>query len=297
MTYSPIWRDTYYTSTASSVVYRIELDGETIYSGKAVRYPSAQNLKINVNKVCSNYLSSDIDTLLTTMPSTATVQTHPYEQRTFKLYVEDVNVQDYMFYQDYSYNTDKPITGYTIVSNPINGHYVPGMLRLRTTRVTSASPTVQTRGYTGEPSTPDAAYGYTTQVKCAPYVLYYLNSYGGWDAFVIEGNTVKRDDYTTFTTDQTFNNTTLDFELNKYVQEVSTTYELNTNYLTDDQAANLANNLIGSVKVYMQNIQEGWVKPVVITDNSATYQTYATNGRKLCQYKITVKESQTKLRK
>jgi len=296
ITYSPIWKDVNYTSTASSVVYRIQLDGNVIYSGRAVKYPGEQYLKININKICRNYLESDIATLLSTLPSTLTRENHIYGQKLFNLYVNNVNVQDYMFYQDYSYNTDKAVQGSVNVSSPINGHYVPGMMRLRTTRVTSSTPTLYTEGYVA--GTDDTnLLGYTKQVKCTPYVLYYLNSYGGWDAFVIEGNTVKKDDYTTYTTDQSFDNTTLEFEHNKYVQEIKTTYELNTNFLSDEQAANLAKNLIGSVKVYLHNIDEGWVKPVLISDNAATYQTYATNGRKLCQYKITVKESQTKIRK
>ena len=298
--YGPIWKDTNYVTSANSVVYRIELNGDIIYSGKAVKFPNAEDLKININKVCRNYLSSDLYELLSLMPSTITSQRHYNEQRLFNLYVDDVNVQDYSFYQDYSYNNDKPVAGIVNISAPINGHYVPGMLRLTTSRLTTwtgGTPNITTSGFTGEPTNPSEYMGYDTQVKCAPYVLYYLNSYGGWDAFVIEGNVVKKDSYTTFTTDQAFNNTTLEFELNKYAQEVLTTYELNTNFLSDRQAANLAKNLIGSIKVYLQNIDEGWIKPVIITDNTAIYQTYATNGRKLCQYKITVKESQTKLRK
>jgi hypothetical protein len=128
-------------------------------------------------------------------------------------------------------------------------------------------------------------------------VLYYLNSYGGWDAFVIEGNTTKKDTFTTYTTDRAYNNNTLEFENNKYVQEIKTTYVMNTGLLTDEQSKNLAKNLIGSIKVYLQNVEEGWTKPVVITDSSVDYQTYATNGQKLSQYKITVQESQSKIRK
>lgn len=168
------------------------------------------------------------------------------------------------------------------------------MLKLRTYRTSNSNNYyVTTVGGTGDAQT----LGYTTQVKCAPYVLYYLNSYGGWDAFVIEGTVLKKDNFTTFKTDRAFNNTTLEFETNKYVQEVRTTYELNTGLLNDEQSSNLSKNLLGSVKVYLQNIDEGWVKPVIITDGAATYQTYQTNGRKLSQYKITVQESQSKVRR
>ena len=295
LTTSPIWRDTYYVNNLNSAKFRIVLDGENIYSGKAVKYPDAGNLEINVNKVCRNYLESDIAQLLSTMPSTTTSYTHPYGQRTFQLYVNDSNVADYRFYQDYSYTSDKPTTGTNInISNPINGHYVLGMLKVKTTRTSNGSTSsVITQGSASS----YAGLGYETRVKCTPYVLYYHNSYGGWDAFVIEGNVIKKDNYTTYTTDQVYKNFMPEFETNKYVNEIKTSYELNTNYLTDEQSDNLAKNLIGSIKVYLQNIEEGWVKPVIITDNSVTYQTYQGNNRKMAQYKINVTESQSKIRR
>lgn len=291
---NPIWKDTYYTTNAASVNYKITLDGVSIFSGKAVKYPNAAALEINVNKICRNYLESDIASLLSSMPSSTTSLSQDNAQRTFKLYVNNSNVADYRFYQDYSYTEDKAVTGSSIVvSEPINGHYVQGMLKVRTTRTSSTSSSVTTQGSASSSS----GLGYSTQVKCSPYVLYYLNSYGGWDAFVIEGSGRKKDAYTTYQTDQVFKNTTLQFETNKYVNEIKTSYELNTGLLTDEQSENLAKNLLGSIKVYLQNIEEGWVKPVIITDNNVTYQTYQGNSRKLAQYRINVTESQSKIRR
>lgn len=291
---APIWKDTYYTTTAASVNYSIRLDGETIFTGKAVRYPDADDMDININKICRNYLESDLAKPLENMPTATTNYGHANAQRKFELYINNTKVNDYVFYLDYSYNNDKPVTGTNItVSNPINGHFVPGMLKVKTARHSASFP-----GYnTTASASSSTGLGYTTIVKCVPYVLYYLNSYGGWDAFAIEGTGIKKDAYTTYKTDQSFNNTTLQFETNKYVQEIKTSYELNTGLLTDEQSANLAKNLLGSIKVYLQNIDEGWIKPVIITDSNVTYQTYQTNGRKLCQYKINVQESQTKIRK
>lgn len=286
----PIWQNTYYTAASSKVNYYITLDGSRIYAGKAYKYPGASSVEINLDKVCRNYLESDIAELLTSMPSSTTQLNHPNAQRSFKLYTGSTNAHDYKFYLDWSYTDDIPSGGTNVVSKPINGHFVPGMLKVKTTRTTSSY-------YTEGSASSSTGLGYTTKVKCSPYVLYYLNSYGGWDAFVIEGTGIKKDAYTSYKTDRVFKNTTLDFETNKYVQEIKTSYELNTGLLTDDQAANLAKNLLGSVKVYLQNIDEGWVKPVIIQDANAAYQTYQTNGRKLCQYKINVQESQSKIRK
>lgn len=288
---APIWKDTYYTTTADTVNYSIGLDGETIFTGKGVKYPGADDMQLNINKICRNYLECDIAGLLETMPSSNTNLDHPNAQRTFNFYTGSTKVNDYVFYQDYSYTNDKPATGSSIiVSNPINGRYVSGMLKVRTYRGTSSY-------YTTGSASSSTGLGYTTRVKCVPYVLYYLNSYGGWDAFAIEGTGIKKDAYTTYKTDQSYNNATLQFETNKYAQEIKTSYELNTGLLNDEQSANLAKNLLGSIKVYLQNIDEGWIKPVIITDSNATYQTYQTNGRKLCQYKIQVTESQSKIRK
>ena len=297
---SAIWRDIYYTISeddleSDSVLYRIELDGEEIFAGKAVKYPDADEIKININKVCRNYLESDIYGLVSLLPASSATVYQPYEQRTFNLFVDDDNVADYRFHMDYSYTNDKPSYGSNVnLSNPINGHYVPGMLKVKTTRTSSISSSdVHTDGIANA----DSGFGYTVLVKCTPYVLIYLNSYGGWDSFVIEGSTVKKDSYTTFTTDKVFNNTTPEFETSKYVNEIKTTYELNTGILSDDEAENLAKNLVGSVKVYLQNIDEGWIKPVIINDTNVIYQKYSLNNRKFCQYKINVTESQSKIRR
>ena len=295
-TTSAIWKNTYYTTSASSVVFRIELDGEKIFSGKAVKYPNSDNLEINIDKVCRNYLESDIAGLLSEMPSTNTTLQHPNAQRTFNLYTgtTSASVHDYRFYNDWSYTDDKPATGSSIVvSNPVNGHYVPGMLKLRTTRTgTSTSSSAAT---VGSCST-GASLGYDTKVG-GRYVLYYLNSYGGWDAFVVEGRGIKKDTLTSYETDQVYKNTTLQFEMNKYVNEIKTSYQLTTHFMKDDESLNLAKNLICSVKVYLQDLEEGWVEPVVITDNNVTYQTYRGNNKRMAQYTVNVELSQSSLRK
>lgn len=291
----PVWRDTYHTTTATSVNYRIMLDGETIFSGRAVRYPDAEDLRININKVCSYYLNSDITTLLETLPVTETEENHPLSQRTFNLVVDGSAAGDYRFYDDWSYSFDKPLTGQTIiVSDPVNGHYFPGMLRLRTVRRSTASSSkVATTGNTSD----NPGLGYDRRVSCVPYALYYLNAYGGWDALAIEGTVKRTDKITPYLMDRTYDNNTLEFEQDRYVQETKVNYALETGYLTDEESARLAFHIPGTVKAYLHNIREGWIKPVVINDTSVTWQTYAHNGRKLSRYTINVSESQSKLRR
>jgi len=162
----PIWYDTFYSSTADTLVYKIMLEGETIFSGKAVKYPDAERVEININKICRNYLESDIAEMLDVMPDVRESENNRLSQRTFNLYVNDVNVMDYMFYLDYSYDWTKGMSGEINVSAPINGHYVPGMMRLQTTRTTRAAAvsSVYTECCAGPILDDDDYLGYTTQV-------------------------------------------------------------------------------------------------------------------------------------
>lgn len=283
MIISPIWRDTYFTTTLNTLVYEIRLDGNVIYSGKAVRFPDADELRININKICQNYLEEDIVQFL----SNGDRQVHSQGQRVFSLWSNGYNLENYMFYYDYSYDYSKDIEGNVITSNPINGHYTDGMLKPKTIRISTQN---SNQMYTDNDSTDYAVQG------CGNYVLYYLNSYGGWDAFLIEGNVSKKDNINSFSIDRSFNNTSLDFENKRYISEIKTSYELNTGLLDDEQSANLAKNLMGSNMVYMHDLKEGMISPVVITDKNISYSKYI-NNIKMNSYKINIELSQSKVRR
>lgn len=286
MVREPIWKDTYYTTTADSLTYTIELDGAVIYSGKAVKFPNADTLKININKVCRNYLESDITPLL---EGTVTELAQPNAARIFYLKNSNGNIlETYNFWYNYTYENN-----YIGRRDIINGHYTDGMLKLFSIYTFSDS----VGGYTASTvSNYTENNVYNRYVDCGDYVLYYLGK-RGWASFLIEGESVKKDSITQYKTDRTFNNTTLEFEANRYVSEIKTTYELNTNYLTDEESERLASSLIGSNKVYLHNLKDGTIRPVLIEDTNVVYQKYATNGKKLSQYKITVSESQQKIRR
>lgn len=284
MVYGPIWKDTYYTTTASTLIYQIKLDGAVIYSGRAVKKPGADDLVINVNKVCNNYLESDVAELFT---SSSSYITQNQAVRTFDFCNSAGTVlQQYMFLLDYDYE-DNWTGGSKVLSSPINGKYVSGMLKLHTN--VTAGNAVRTYKSTGS---------YPTLAVCpSDYVLYYLNARGGWDAFVIEGKVIKKDNFTQYTTDRVFNNTTYDFECYRYISEIKTSYELSTGLMNDAESKNFAKNLVGSNKVYLHNVNEGWIRPVIIDDKSVTYQTYENNNGKFSVYKINITESQSKIRK
>ena len=279
----PIWQDTYYTSTAYTVLdYALQIDGQsTIYTGRAYQRPGANGISINISKICQDYIKDsfrDVDF----RDYTGSTYEHPYSYVEFNL----INVQNGTVLGTYGFVYDWSYEGWDgnnrTVSNPINGHTMAGMYSFNS-------------NFNGTVS------GITTQVgtvltgnSCGEIALYYKNRKGGWDAFLIEGTWTKKDEYTKYTYNRSFNNNTLEFENGTYHSQIVTSYVLNTGWLNDQQSDNLAFNLLSSNEVYLHNLCEDKVYPVVITDNSATYKTYKNNSRKLVNYQINVEESQRK---
>lgn len=284
---APIWKDTIYEADASELAYTLalydtETDTETvIFAGRAYRLPSANRLRINVSKICCNYLSCDIQGL---MEGSADAQLDNEDAyREFRLKDSSGNLlQTYYFLYDWSYEDWSGSEGSR--SHPVNGRYAENMYKMYTWFDASGVHTDRKSG------------GYTVPA-CGDWAIYYLNSYGGWDAFLIEGTQVKTDAITQHSYDRSFDNTTMDYESNRYVAEVSATHEFHTGWLTDSQAENLCRNLMESNNVYIHDLINDRVYPAVISDTSAVYKTYRNQGKKMVNYTITIKESQSRLRK
>ena len=282
MVYAPIWKDTYYTTTAASLTYKIYLSDTLIFSGKAYRMPNGNNIQININKICQNYLEQDIDSLLTGSSSS---QQNPNAKGDFVLKNgSNTTLETYRFLYDWDYTHNWTGSSATL-SQPINGEFISGQMKLKTSvAATGSSNTVTTYRSTGS---------YDKEI-CGTYVLYYVNARGGWDAFAFH-NGEKSETITQHNYSKTFNNTTYEFEDKRYISEIDTTYKLSTGILTDAQSKSFAKNLVSSNKCYLHNLSEGWIKPVVITDNQVTYKEW-DNVDDVISYQITVKESQTKQR-
>ena len=131
---------------------------------------------------------------------------------------------------------------------------------------------------------------------CGEWALYYLNKMGGHDAFMIEGNVkvvdnIDRDQYT-----QNARNTNpSSFAKTTIQSRISTTYELSTGWLTDEESEILASQLMSSPQVFLHNKTSLYIPTAVnITDTSVEHKKFK-NGKQLNRYTITVEESQTKL--
>ena len=288
MKYYSAWEDVILQRTESVFDYRIYNKNNLIFQGRAYKRPNADTNDIKLNKIFENYLSNSINDLLNT---DKTEDTSADACKVFKIKKLDADgtetlIDEYTILYDWSY--DFGFRGKdTVLSRPINGRYVAGMYKMNTS-VNGQSGTV-TNSLTGG--------AYNVLADCGEYALYYLNAYGGWDALLIDGTVLKKSTITQYTTDRNINNSRIEFEQTKYINEIQDAYEINTGFLTDEQAANLSNNLIPSKEVYLHFLNDDKLIPVLITDTSVTYQTYQTNNLQMPQYKINVKESEIKLRK
>ena len=288
MKYYSAWEDVILQRTESVFDYRIYNRTNLIFQGRAYKRPNADTNDIKLNKIFENYLSNSIEGLLN---SGEPEDTGINASKVFQIMKLDTDgtetlIDEYTILYDWSYDFRFRGTN-TNLSRPINGHYVAGMYKINTS-VDGQSGTVTNSLTEGD---------YNVLADCGEYALYYLNAYGGWDALLIDGTVLKKSTIKQYTTDRNINNSRIEFEQVKYINEIQDAYEINTGFLTDEQAANLSKNLIPSKEVYLHFLNDNKIIPVLITDTSVTYQTYQTNNLQMPQYKINVKESQIKLRK
>lgn len=276
--YAPIYKDVYYTGTTDEFEYYITLDGEEIYRGRAFIAPDAETFRINISKVCQDYLSSSLPDFRTMSGGTIS---HTEAFRTFNLYrgSNDTLLNSYNFLYCWDYKTLFSTNSRTVLSHPINGHYCPNMKVFSTVYASNAVSTTLTTG---------------SGTSCGSGALYYLNRSGGWDSFLIEGSVKRTDSYDKYSFNTSFDNNTIEFEEGTYNNQITSSWVLHTGYLTDEESKNLAFNLIPSNQVYFQDFESGAVVPVVITNSNTDYKTYKGNNRKLVRYDIQIRESQKK---
>ena len=118
---------------------------------------------------------------------------------------------------------------------------------------------------------------------------------GGWDSYLIEGNGMKTDNYTLHQMSKSYSNSSIDFGKRTYNNEITSSFQLYTGWLKDDEAERLVRNLLSSTKVYLHDLVKNEFYPVWIKDTLATYKTFKNQGHKRVNYQINVETSQSKV--
>jgi hypothetical protein len=305
-----IWKD-YEVSFGSvdEADYTIEAGGAAIYSGHAVRRPDQAQLTVRINDVCADYL-------LHALPSVSTkVSTAEDSAVTFT--VKDgggSTVDSVQFVADWSYDYDHTPSA---LSDPVNGRVSAQQALLFSVLGTSgqtvglayqggatASVSVTASGgpvqvisvplssYTGLDTVTAGGKTYKVVDECNRYALAYVNAFGGWDTLLMEGRCSLADGYDRHTMLQRYDNAAQSARGRvEYANEVTRRWTLRTGWLTDGQAGRM-HHVLGSTHVYLYDISDAVLIPVVITEQDCEYKTYRGNGGQLVNYVIGVELAQ-----
>ena len=138
---------------------------------------------------------------------------------------------------------------------------------------------------------------YRNVTDCAKYALYYINPYGGWDAFLIEGNDMESDSYTRYKREIEYDNRQpANRGIDNYVNEIVKGVTLHTGWLTKGEGLRM-HFLVGSTDVYLYDIPNGLMLPVTIAMSSCDYKTFRNQGNRLVNYTLQVEVAQNRIRR
>lgn len=277
----PIWKDYYvsfYTQN-SPTSYSIYLDDEPIFYGKAWCPPlhAEETYSTKINKICEDYLTNELGNFSTTN------REHTQALRTFTIYNEDTNTKwdEVTFIYDWSYDNSVNYNDNVDMNHPINNKTKGGMYAFDTKYNTEKVSTTVTKVS-------------TKQSDCnGNWALYYLNRYGGWDSFLIEGYVSKKNNFTRHNINRHYDNRKKDFGTTPYLTEITTAYEIHSGWLSEKESETLAENIFPSTRLYLHNLLTDDIVPIVVTDADVLYKNKHNSGRKLLNYTINVVASQT----
>ena len=323
-TYSPIWKDVEYVFGGNDVVYEIYAEQYVKYINQWVKEdvlifrsrvyaaPNETVVRVTVNKICQNYMKENPNIF-------AGAVGYSHSMATFKLKDEyGTLLHTYHFINDWSYN--ELTLGFK--TNPIVPYMGDGQKLFFSTFATERKDIRWgMRYYDGTPDYDNqetiindfstlivpqsrqkgvktfyfGGNSYNILPKCqCKYVLYYVNPNGGYDWFPITGRVSRRDRLETYTVTQNYNNTTADFGKKRYLSTINISYQVNTQWLTQEQS-NRMWELLESNTVWLHNLEEDKIMPVIITDTEIEHK-YKTNSNKMLSYQINLELSQTRER-
>lgn len=297
-----IWRDTFVDLNTSDspvnyTIYRkakfANNDDEPIFNGKAWCPPShsVATFQTNINKICEDYLYNE----MTEITPNAWTGSFTGGNSVVTFYVRDDNdtlLKEVTFVYDWSFDDSVVYTDgqTTEMSRPINGRGVRGMYHFKTVfNGTSVS--------TQFSKTP--TYGYEEVSTCSDdlWAIYYLNRYGGWDSYLIEGYVSRTDKFERKNIIKPFNNGAFEVGNKPYLTNITPTYEIHTGWMNDKESEILASNLLQTTRAYLHKLDTTELIPVVITDADVLYKNHKNSGRRLLNYTINVEQARTEYNK
>ncbi len=322
----PIWKNYFVNlGSSESVEYVISYNSgdslNAIYSGKAWKKPGESSINICINDVCADWIVNTFPSLSEgfsriAMPVEFVVQKITAAGQ----YVEADRVR---FLNDWSYDTEYdyadglsiPINGRidvrqwllwtgldvdqveaqvyfasgesmtvfipVAISNDFNedfNHDFSKSVRLAGSGTAVFSPAqwgdvrrIVINGQT-----------YDVAKKCNRYVIYYLNAHGGWDSLLIEAASSEEDRLTRHAMNK---EGVYEREKSNYLNEIEKSITLHTSWLSDEQSLRM-HHLLNSTDVYLHDLDNNVILPVILEGSATPYKTFKGEGGKLVNYEI-----------
>lgn len=277
----PVWKDetvTYDVESSDSYMdYKI-YDGNTmIYKGRAFPRPNENTVSICPNRVVENYLQQDVD-----FDSYKNVQDNLNAVKTIRL--ETASGNNYRYYAVYDWSYDMQETAF-------DGDRSAPVRKTIDARM-YAPQTVITKG---KCTTRWDSDGYTKKSMCGDYYgIYYVNDKGGWDAFVFKGKNTRTDNITRNNVERSVSNLSHQHRNSVYVSEVTTRWNLYTDYLSNDECSRMY-QIFESPTVYLHDLAADEIVPVNVTSTSVEYKDTIWNRKRY--YNVEFTRSRTLYRK
>jgi len=268
--------------------YKIELDGEDIYSGIVYsKDNSAGSVDVDLSPIFRQFLDVNLEDF-------------PNLQGVADKAVKTFSVDGSSYEVCYNYNTE-----YILEMNsgdnlnlPV-AIYVDPRQYIGTSVLGSGGITVSHSKPSGTPGTKITVGGYEYIIDrpCRNhYAIYYINSIGGLDYVLAAGKSIEK--YTSEKIDGklyadmsnrlTFSNT----RINEFITRG---YQLHTSFLFSDERMSRINNLTHSPKIWVHDLEKDTITACLCSDSSITIRNYRND--KLAGYDINLVESKPYIRK
>ena len=312
----PIWKDIYVDLPYEHNHFRLVniSSGFIMYEGMIYGAITSQ---VGITDVLRDYMTTVSDPFVNTFTSTQ------YLLVDMQTSSDGVNWQSsytFRLYYNYSYDEERKIY---LEAQPID-YFDPRQYLLFTfqsydnikenieitkTFGTTSSQTQSISSYNEQKTyVSKAASNYSIKIKTSNeekifkdrctntnYAVYYINRYGGWSWMLFQGKNLKTDKTKQSTYMMDFdNNVGTEFNTKVYQNDITETWQLTSDYLTDKQSE-LLKHLYSSPLVYLHDLKEDKVMSVLVDTKSFDYKTYRNQGRKMFTHTIKVNSSQTKI--
>ena len=308
-----------------------------IYTGKAYKKPGETNITVKVNDICADYIVNVLPTLsqaeftLLNLPLQFDVQ--KYASSAWTTVASPTFLNDWSY--DYGYNPATmglafpingkvdprmPIvwTGYNVSQVNATIYYKDGTSSIVIIAVEISNDFNNVFNYDFAHSVRCAGSGtavflpsawdnvdrivingitYRIEDTCCRYALYYLNAYGGWDCFLIEGNTLEADSLARHMMEVEYDNRSIENRgIRNYVNEITKGFTFHSGWLLGEQGERM-HHLLNSPNVYMYDMVLQQMIPVTIPSTTCEYKNYKNNGNRLVDYTIQVEVAQNRIRR